>query len=193
MKKIHYYNFIKLFSSGFVACTLLFITACQHTEQPEQAAKFAQVKYTAKQINHWLDSAKTNNFVFQFYSPKIENVKKPYQLISYIIDSAGNYLNASNPDTLATANDSLAGLTGKAILGNNFVSKKTILEITTDSLGKKRPYDYLLFIPKLHQGNEHIVYEVRLFKGSLDVDYRRTGVSTYVDSNPSPPATMQTP
>lgn len=180
MKKNRNDSFIKLFIPALVVCFVLFMAACK------QATKFAQLKYTATQIDHWLSISKTDNFIFQFYTPQIDDAKKPYQLVAYVLDTAGNYLNASIPDTLAIARDSLMDLKGSAVLGNNYVTKKTILALLTDSAGRKRDYDYLLFVPKLLASNGHVVYQIRLIKGLLTV----TGAAQNVDSNPCPPATM---
>ena len=130
-----------------------------------------------------------NNFIFQFYTPQADDTQKPYQAVSYIIDTAGGYLNAPTPDTLAIANDSLINLKGKAVLGNNYVTKKTIFAMLTDSAGRKRDYDYLLLVPKLLPSNGHVVYQISLIKGLLTV----AGAVQPVDSNPCPPATMPKP
>ncbi|MGZ3871614.1 MAG: hypothetical protein ACXVJD_01785 [Mucilaginibacter sp.] len=180
MKKKSNDSFNKLLVTALVVCSLLFITACRQT------TKFAQLKYTAAQVNHWLNLSKTDNFIFQFYTPEVNDTQKPYQLIAYVIDTAGGYLNASAPDTLAIAKDSLINLKGRAVLGNNYVTKKTILAMLTDSAGVKRDYDYLLFVPKLLASNGHVVYQLSLVKGLLTV----TGAAPPVDSNPCPPATL---
>lgn len=180
MKKKPNGSFIKLLVPALVVCSLLFTTACRQT------TKFAQLKYTAAQVDHWLNISKTDNFIFQFYTPQVDDTQKPYQLVLYVIDTAGGYLNAPTPDTLAVANDSLINLKGKAVLGNNYVTKKTILGMLTDSAGVKRDYDYLLFVPKLLTSNGHVVYQVRLVKGQLT----SAGAAQTVDSNPCPPATM---
>lgn len=185
MKQQPFGNFTRLLHPVLIFCVFLFVTACK--PPAGGAIKFASLKYTSGQVTHWLDSAKTNNFVFQFYTPAAESEKRPYQLISYIIDTAGNYLNAASPDTLSLAKDSLTTLNGKAILGNSYISKKTILNMLKDSGGKKRDFDYLLLTPIILPANQHVVYQVQIIKGEVVL---KCGTGD-VNSNPSPPATMQ--
>jgi hypothetical protein len=186
MKKNLNGNFLKLLFPFLIVFLLFFVTACKQSQQGQDHTQFAQLKYTAAQVNHWLTNPATNNFVFQFYTSKAEDTKRPYQLISYIIDTAGNYLNATNPDTLTIHKDSLIDLSGKAVLGNTYVSKKAILSLTTDSTGKMRPFDYLLFVPKIDASNQHVIYQIELIKGTTAV----LGAPGGIDSNPSPPATL---
>ncbi|AYL96736.1 hypothetical protein [Mucilaginibacter celer] len=184
MKK-HDPRFIKLFYLAVIAGSLLFMTSCK------QATKFAQVKYTAAQVNHWLDSAKTDNFIFQFYTPNADDPKHPYQLVSYVIDTAGNYLNALHPDTLGIAKDTTICLTGKAVLGNTYLTKKAIIAIISTDSGKKRDYDYLTFTPKIMASNQHVVYAIGLVKNDMPIDYRDADTGNGdIDSNPSPPAKL---
>ena len=181
MKKNHRSNFIKLLFPTLIIGSLIFLSACKEHN------KFAQLKYTKAQVKHWLDSSNTENFVFQFYSPKIEDTQKPYQLVSYVADSSGVYPNGNNPDTLAIAKDSLVDLSGKAVLGNTYVTKQTIVTLITGAGGKPVDYDYLLFTPKIVASNQHVVYQITVIKGTSTVG---SGASGGVDSNPSPPAMM---
>jgi len=178
-------NFTRLLPLALIFCVFLFVTACR--PPAGSAIKFASLKYTSGQIDHWLASAETNNFVFQFYTPDADNQKHPCQLISYIIDTAGNYLNAANPDTLSLAKDSLITLSGKAILGNSYISKKTIIDMLKDSGGNKRDFDYLLLTPIILPANRHVVYQVQIIKGGIILKCENGDVN----SNPSPPATMR--
>ncbi len=186
MKKNLNGNFLKLLSPCFFVCILLFVTACKQGQQGQDHTQFAQLKYPAAEVNHWLTKPETNNFVFQFYTSKAEDTKRPYQLISYIIDTAGNYLNATNPDTLKIQKDSLIDLNGKAVLGNTYVSKEAIVSLIADSTGKMRPFDYLLFVPKIDASNQHVIYQIELIKGTANLSSSPGGIN----SNPSPPATL---
>jgi hypothetical protein len=177
------HNLFRAIAAAAAICLFFAMTSCR------QATKFAQVKYTAIQINHWLDSAKTDNFVFQFYSPQVDDVKKPYQLVSYILDTAGGYLNPIHPDTLAIAKDTLVNLNGPVVLGNTYLTKKAILAIISTDSGKKRDYDFLVFTPKIMASNQHLVYAISLVKNGVSIDYRDLDTGD-VDSNPSPPAKM---
>ena len=184
MKK-HDPRFFKLFYLAAMAGSLLFMASCK------QATKFAQVKYTAAQVNHWLDTSKTDNFIFQFYTPDVGEVKKPYQLVSYVIDTAGNYLNALHPDTLAIAKDTTVTLTGPAVLGNTYLSKKAIIAVISTDSGKKRDYDYLVFTPKVLASNQHLVYAIGLIKNGVYINYGDSDTNGgNIDSNPSPPAKL---
>lgn len=164
-------------------CSLLAMTSCK------QATKFAQLKYTAAQVNYWLDSSTTDSFIFQFYSPRVDDVKKPYQLVSYILDTAGNYLNPLHPDTLAIAKDTVVNLTGPVVLGNTYLTKKAIIAVISTDSGKKRDYDYLVFTPKIMSSNQHLVYAIGLVKDGKLINYADSDTKD-IDSNPSPPAKM---
>ena len=177
------FNLFRPIAAAITIFLFFAMTSCR------QATKFAQVKYTATQINHWLDSTKTDNFVFQFYSPQIDDVKKPYQLVSYILDTAGGYLNPMHPDTLAITKDTLVNLTGPVVLGNTYLTKKAIMAIISTDSGKKRDYDFLVFTPKIIASNQHLVYAISLIKNGVPIDYRDSDTGD-VDSNPSPPAKM---
>jgi hypothetical protein len=56
-----------------------------------------------------------------------------------------------------------------------------------DSGGKKRDFDYLLLTPIILPSNQHVVYQVQIIKGEVVL---KCGTGD-VNSNPSPPATMQ--
>ncbi|HEY9194617.1 MAG TPA: hypothetical protein VIM77_00070 [Mucilaginibacter sp.] len=176
-------NFLKPIAIASTACLFFAMTSCK------QATRFAQVKYTAAQVNYWLDSSTTDSFIFQFYSPQVKDVKKPYQLVSYILDTAGNYLNPAHPDTLAIAKDTLINLTGPVVLGNTYLTKKAIKAVISTDSGKKRDYDYLVFTPKILASNQHLVYAIGLVKNGQFINYA-DGDTQAIDSNPSPPAKM---
>jgi hypothetical protein len=183
MKKLPL-NSLRPIVAATVICLFFAMTSCK------QATKFAQVKYTAAQVNHWLDSSKTtDSFIFQFYSPQVDDVKKPYQLVSYILDTAGNYLNPLHPDTLAVAKDTLVNLTGPVVLGNTYLTKKAIIAVISTDSGKKRDYDYLVFTPKIIASNQHLVYAIGLVKNGMLINYADSDTQD-IDSNPSPPAKM---
>lgn len=176
-------NFLKPIAITSAVCLFFAMTSCKQT------TRFAQVKYTAAQVNYWLDSSTTDSFIFQFYSPQVDDVKKPYQLVSYILDTAGNYLNPVHPDTLAIAKDTLINLTGPVVLGNNYLTKKAIKAVISTDSGKKRDYDYLVFTPKILASNQHLVYAIGLVKNGQLINYADSDTQD-IDSNPSPPAKM---
>ncbi|WP_154402314.1 hypothetical protein [Mucilaginibacter endophyticus] len=176
-------NFLKPIAMASAVCLFFAMTSCKQT------TRFAQVKYTAAQVNYWLDSSTTDSFIFQFYSPQVDDVKKPYQLVSYILDTAGNYLNPVHPDTLAIAKDTLINLTGRVVLGNNYLTKKAIKAVISTDSGKKRDYDYLVFTPKILASNQHLVYAIGLVKNGQLINYADSDTQD-IDSNPSPPAKM---
>ncbi|SEO85578.1 hypothetical protein SAMN05192574_114100 [Mucilaginibacter gossypiicola] len=176
-------NFLRPFLAASTICLLFAMTSCK------QATKFAQVKYTAAQVNYWLDSKSTDSFIFQFYSPQVDDVKKPYQLVSYILDTAGNYLNPLHPDTLAVTKDTTVNLTGPVVLGNTYLTKKAIIAVISTDAGGKRDYDYLVFTPKISASNQHLVYAIGLVKNGKFINYADEDTKD-IDSNPSPPAKM---
>jgi hypothetical protein len=176
-------NLFRPIAAAAIICLFFAMTSCK------QATKFAQVKYTAAQVNHWLDSSTTDSFIFQFYSPQVDDVKKPYQLVSYILDTAGNYLNPLHPDTLAIAKDTLVNLTGPVVLGNTYLTKKAIIAVISTDSGGKRDYDYLVFTPKIMASNQHLVYAIGLVKNDKLINYADADTQD-IDSNPSPPAKM---
>lgn len=181
---------IKLIYLGLVAGSLLLMGSCNPTTHPT-CEKFAQVKYTREQVNHWLDSSKVDNFIFQFYTPDVANAAHPLQLVSYVIDTAGNYLNALHPDTLAIAKDTTVSLSGPAVLGNTYLTKKAIKAVITTDSGKLRNYDYLTFTPKIMASNKHVVYAIGLVKNGVPIDYGDSDTGNgAIDSNPSPPAKL---
>lgn len=176
-------NFLQTFVAASAICLLFAMASCK------QATKFAQVKYTAAQVNYWLDSSTTDSFIFQFYSPQVDDVKKPYQLVSYILDTAGNYLNPLHPDTLAVTKDTSVNLTGPVVLGNTYLTKKAIIAVISTDAGGKRDYDYLVFTPKIMASNQHLVYAIGLVKNGKFINYADADTKD-IDSNPSPPAKM---
>lgn len=158
---------------------------------PSGKIKFASLRYDSTVIANWMaEGKKTKRFFFQFYTPQVEKPKESFQLVSYVLDSAGAYSNGASPDTLAIVTDSIPKIfTDKAVLGNNELSRRKIELLITNPAGTRISFDYLLFVPKLLKSNNHVVYDIKIIKDKKVVPAAMPGVqSGDEETKPSPPA-----
>ncbi len=149
-------DFLKNKISILAVGLLIFICSSCHP-----ALKFATVKYDSMAVNKLLNTTAMDHIIFQFNSNEAGSYKNPFLLIAYSFDSSNHLI-----DTIPYSLERIEYLKnksfkGKIILGNLTVSRAVIEEvITDDSTHTRNPFDYLKFVPKKDEGNQHIYYEM---------------------------------
>lgn len=186
---------------GIIILILILVFGCNTQDKDQTSAtlvtepeigirvKFDCLQFDSVTIANWLQAGKkTRSFIFQFYTADIGNPQSSFILLSYSLDSAGNYSNAASPDTLRVDPDSTARtFPGKAVLGNNGIGRKDLELLIAGTPAERRPFDYILFLPKLNPENHHIVYELFLVKNKM-VTGKLSVLDADSETHPSPPA-----
>lgn len=151
--------------------TIFFLAGCT-------PHRFASVRFDAAELNAQLDGG-AKYFILQFKAPKGENVKKPYELISYA------YQNTTTPPKLdhLRADAGTFKFNGQILLGNNTVSRTKIEHLIIDSTsGRRVDYKYILLVPKKNAQN-YIYYTMKVV-----VEGEQPMGKKDEESEPCPPA-----
>jgi hypothetical protein len=186
-------NGIRIFILLLSGSILLTATSCKWfggSSKPSCEVKFFYLKYSKTEIEKWLTPGKkTSGFVLQFYSTDGGKCDTAFGAISYPLDSTNAYY--MPPDTLGIQRDSTTKtFNNKIILGNNWISRSSIDKIFVKPDGTARDFDYVLLVPKLDKGGtRHVVYELKVFKGTTEIPDVFLGGDESKPSPPAPPAT----
>lgn len=156
-----------------------------------QTLKFFWLKYEISAIRNMINNSPgIDSFVFSYFFASTTDDSKPLQLIAYGHMSPANQY-SSYYDTLEDYNNNALELSGPLIMSNNVISLADMLLLidTLDPDGDKP--DYLVFIPDVND-TRHVYYDVDRYKraGSGDVVLPGNPITDPINTNPSPPATI---
>ncbi|WP_419701716.1 hypothetical protein [Mucilaginibacter sp. NFX135] len=154
-----------------------------------QTLKFYWLKYEISAIQTLINNSPgIDCFVFSYFFANTTDESTPLQLISYAHISPANQY-SSYYDTLAIYDYSALDLAGPLIMSNNVISLADMLLLinTPDPDGDKP--DYLVFKPDTND-SRHVYYNVDRYKRTGTGDVHQPDPTAPINTNPSPPATI---
>ena len=153
--------------------------------------KVHHVKYSREAVNKWLNDAKFDKLIIQFYLPGFKEWGN-LQLFAYGVDEVDStckyYYLQAYADTLAIVRDSVETIDKPVVLGNLEIPRDKLYKLTHNVDGTERDYDFLFCKPKKDPTTNYVWYVVYATKNGVKLPPRPNPTDDEEQLNPRPPA-----